>query len=74
VQHVIIVMLWMMMRCVWRHASDNDIGDEGATALASALKRNSTLQQLDVGGECHRDVGVCRVTLWLIAQCDRVRY
>ncbi len=43
------------------HASGNGIGDEGATALASALERNSTLQHLDVGGGCRDDAGVCVV-------------
>ncbi len=38
--------------CVAAHATDNDIGVKGATALASALERNRTLQHLDVGGEC----------------------
>jgi hypothetical protein len=46
------------------HASDNDIGAEGATALASALERNSTLQYLDVGGECRGDAGVCAVAVY----------
>ncbi len=45
--------------CVATHASDNGIGVDGTTALASALERNSTLQHLDVDGECLRDAGVC---------------
>jgi hypothetical protein len=37
------------------------MGAEGATALASALERNSTLQSLFVYGECGGDAGVCDV-------------
>ncbi len=47
--------------CVATHASGNGIGVEGATALASALERNSTLQHLDVGCECRCDARVCVV-------------
>jgi hypothetical protein len=47
--------------CVATHASDNGIGVEGATALASALERNSTLQHLVVGRECRGDAGVFHV-------------
>jgi hypothetical protein len=55
--------VWLcFVMCVATHASDNGIGDEGATALASALERNSTLQHLDIGvGECRGDAGVCFV-------------
>ncbi len=64
--------VWMMLRCdcaredrvvvcrdvcVATHASGNGIGAEGATALASALERNSTLQHLVVGCECLCDSG-----------------
>jgi hypothetical protein len=51
---------WLcVVMCVATHASDNRIGAEGATALASALERNSTLQHLDVSRECRGDAGVC---------------
>ncbi len=54
--------VWLcVVMYVAAHASANDIGDEGATALASALERNSTLQHLYVGGECHDDAGGCVV-------------
>jgi hypothetical protein len=54
--------VWLcVVMCVATHASVNDIGDKGAMALASALERNSTLQHLDVVGECHDDAGVCCV-------------
>ena len=33
-------------------AAVNKIGDAGATAVAEALKTNSTLSSLDLGGEC----------------------
>ncbi len=77
------VMSWMVMQCdcargdrmvvfrdvcVAAHASGNGIGDEGATALASALERNSTLQHLDVGRECRGDAGVCVV--WRVRCVD----
>ncbi len=53
---------WLcVVMCVATHASANGIGVEGATALASALERNSTLQHLDVGCECLCDAGVCVV-------------
>jgi hypothetical protein len=45
-------------RCFWcylaTYASENDIGDEGATALVLALdlERNSMLQHLNVAGRC----------------------
>jgi Ran GTPase-activating protein (RanGAP) involved in mRNA processing and transport len=35
----------------------NNIGDEGASALASALKTNSALQQLQLDSNCIRDKG-----------------
>jgi hypothetical protein len=54
--------VWLcVVMCVATHASGNGIGAEGATALASALERNSTLQHLDVGGECRGDARVCVV-------------
>jgi hypothetical protein len=54
--------VWLcVVMSVATHASGTNIGDEGATALASALERNSTLQHLDVGGECRCDAGVCVV-------------
>jgi hypothetical protein len=52
------VLLCVVM-CVATRASGDGIGAEGATALASALERNSTLQHLYVGGECRGDAGVC---------------
>jgi hypothetical protein len=67
-------------RAVWLcvvmcgRASGNGIGAEGATALASALERNSTLQQLRVGGESRCDAGVCDVCgvcgVWMMMRCD----
>jgi hypothetical protein len=48
----------VLVVCVATHASGNDIGVDGATALASALERNSTLQHLRVSGEYRGDVGV----------------
>ncbi len=70
--------VWLcLVMCVATHASDNDIGIEGATALASALERNSTLQHLDVGGECWCDAGVCVVCdvcgVWMMMRCDCAR-
>ncbi len=54
--------VWLcFVMCVATHASGNGIGVEGATALASALERNITLQHLYVGGECRGDAGVCVV-------------
>ncbi len=47
--------------CVATYASGNGIGAEGATAFASALERNSTLQHLDVSCECRSDAGLCAV-------------
>ena len=38
------VALWT----VYRSLADNEIGDEGAAALAEALKTNSTLTTLDL--------------------------
>ncbi len=40
---------------------DNWIGAEGATALASALERNSTLQHLNLSCEWRYDAGGCVV-------------
>jgi hypothetical protein len=59
--------------CVATHASGNGIGAGGATALASALERNSTLQHLDIISECHGDAGVSCVRcamLWMMMRCD----
>ncbi len=54
--------VWLcVVMCVAMHASDNGISVEGATALASALERNSTLQHLNVCRECLCDAGVCAV-------------
>ncbi len=39
-------------------SSGNSIGVVGATALASALEKSNTLQNLDVSSEW-RDAGVC---------------
>jgi hypothetical protein len=52
---------------VTTRALGNDVGAEGATALASALERNSVLQHLRIGSEC-------AVTLecMLCAVCDVV--
>ena len=33
------------------HGAGNNIGDEGALGLAEAVKTNTTLQTLDLGGE-----------------------
>ena len=33
-------------------ATDNNVGDEGAQALAQALENNSTLTTLDLAGTC----------------------
>ena len=70
--------VWLcFVMCVATHASDNDIGAEGATALASALERNSTLQHLDVGGECRGYAGGCVVCgvcgVWMMLRCDCAR-
>ncbi len=49
----------------------NEIGADGATALAAALKENCTLTTLDVGGEYERHVVVtvaCGVHWWLCKQ------
>jgi hypothetical protein len=35
-------------------SSDNYIGDDGAAALCTTLERNTTLQSLDLSGECMR--------------------
>jgi hypothetical protein len=57
----------MMFRgSVVTHASVNRIYAEGATALASALERNSTLQHLDVRGGWQR---VRDVMLTLVMGC-----
>ncbi len=32
------------------HAADNDIGDDGARALAASLKKNTTLKELNLFG------------------------
>ena len=38
--------------CLWMcHLADNEIGAEGARALAEALRHNSALQHLDLGGK-----------------------
>ena len=34
---------------IFVHVSENDIGDEGARALAESLKQNATLTQLNLG-------------------------
>jgi hypothetical protein len=34
--------------------TDNDIGDEGAKGLGEALKLNSTITELDLGGMKHQ--------------------
>ena len=34
------------------HWTGNEIGDEGARAVAEALKVNSSLQNLDLGSKC----------------------
>ncbi len=70
--------VWLcFVMCVATHASENDIGDEGATALASALERNNTLQHPDVSGECCCDAGVCVVCgmcgVWMMMRCDCAR-
>ncbi len=67
--------VWLcVVMCVATHASGNGIGAEGATALASALERNSTLQHLYVHGECLCDAGVCVVCgvcgVWMMMRCD----
>ena len=33
------------------HVADNELGEKGGTAVAEALKTNTTLRQLDLGGE-----------------------
>ncbi len=56
------------------HASDKKLRAEGATALASAFERNSTLQHLDVSSECRGDAGVCAVCgVWMMMRCDCAR-
>jgi hypothetical protein len=51
--------------------SDNTIGDEGATALASTLESNHTLRHLDIGRECRGDAGVWVVCEFgLMVRCD----
>jgi hypothetical protein len=70
--------VWLcFVMCVATRASDNGIRDEGARALASALERNSTLQHLNVRGECRGDAGVCAVCgvcgVWMMMRCDCAR-
>ncbi len=66
--------VWLcVVMCVATHASENGIGDEGATALASALERNSTLQHLDVSRECRGDAGVCVECVKCATQGDWLR-
>jgi hypothetical protein len=64
---------WFVSRavCAATHAPESSIGAEGATALASALGANSTLQHLDASSELSCG-GVCvrNVVLWLLARCD----
>jgi hypothetical protein len=66
-----------VVMCVATHASGNSIGVDGATALASALERNSTLQHLYVNGECLCDAGVCVVCgvcgVGMMMRCDCAR-
>ena len=35
-------------------STDHEIGDTGATSLSEALKSNTTLTELNLGGECKR--------------------
>ncbi len=68
--------VWLcFVMCVATHASGNYIGAEGATALASALERNSTLQRLGVWGECRGDAGVraACVACLMMMLCDCAR-
>ena len=39
-------------------SSDNEVGAAGVAAFASALEKNSSLQTLDLGGECF-DFDIC---------------
>ncbi len=51
-------------------SSDNYIGDDGAAALCTTLERNTTLQSLDLSGECMRvkRFGFCGIMFdWLQA-------
>jgi hypothetical protein len=54
------------------YASGNHIGAEGATALASALERNSTLKHLCIGGECrlYGTVLVMRICVRSVIVCQ----
>ena len=45
-------------------AAENGIGDTGAAALGEALKMNSTVTTLDLGGKCC--VSVCCVCVFVI--------
>ena len=46
------------------HAAGNDIGDDGASALATSLEKNTTLKELDLYGArlCARWLG--RGAMW----------
>ena len=38
--------------------SDNDIGGAGAASIAEALKLNTTITSVDLGGKCRAGAGV----------------
>ena len=49
---VFVVGCWGLVGVVVRGIADNEIGAEGAAAVAEALKQNSTLSSLILYGEC----------------------
>ena len=42
---------WVVPKVLWYHFTDNGIGEGGMKALCNALKNNTTLTRLDLGGE-----------------------
>ena len=45
-------LLQMIMSLVSDLCAGNGLGEEGGKAIAAALKKNSTLTHVDLGGEC----------------------
>jgi hypothetical protein len=55
--------------CAW--CADNDFGDAGGTAIAAALRTNTTVTSLNINGECLcvRPPPPARVCAYMRAWC-----
>ena len=58
----------------WCDCADNEIAGEGARGLGDALKANTTLTELDLGGELQNQENAARVSTTVQGETSRQQH